>query len=494
MPLTRLDFEAHRGEWHLCIYTLSREIKLSMELLIKHESAPTAFVTNLAKALKKHVEDRGGMLNAIVEATLPEPFRRSVRRASRDPKILLVATQQDLESGWFRANVGIGSSEPIIAFFGDVDSGIVAAFGGLNFSSEADSSRHAFRALCQYLDGDKREELPIEPPLDMLKSNTYQGEPNPSDSTSNALYEEVFDSLEANPTLLLLAQSGRGERAFVENLHTRARSYYGADQVLNITPPSSLSLTLDEVFADLGRACGFQGIERQPDWEQALKDKIQSDGKVFLLIGRFEHASEDSRQALGKSLRKLSEELPWGNLHIVVSGGVGLAELKYIVADHSFLDHANSMLYPDLSVADLTECAHRDLQAHLDKAGAQALLARYGGHPGLLRQALGVLRRLETQNETDQLVEIARTETKYRWFDPYFLPFRRKPEHTKRVCAYLRQPESLGRFSYWPDDEVLHKLFWGNLIRKDGDQFQWRSPTIIAAGLEILGCNGSDPS
>lgn len=467
-----------------------------MTLLIKHESAPAAFVANLEKALKLYAEHLNHKLTIVVEATLPDTFKRILDRANPDTKILLVATQKDLESGWFRENVGLGD-EPLIAFFGRVDPAIVDVFGGLNFSADADSSRRAFKTLCQRLalvDEDAQGSSKTQAPPPDLDPENYEVEPTPSDNTTDTFYKEIFEQLEINPTLLLLAQSGRGERAFVENLHEHARKHYSREQALSIMPPGSLTLTLDDLFIELGQACNFEGVKKQLDWEKALKRKVESDGKLFLLISRFEHASEQSRRALGKALRGLSEELPWGSLHIVVSGGVGLAELKYIVADHSFLDNANSMMYPDLSVEDLTQWANRDLQAALPTDDVHALLQRYGGHPGLLRQALGVLKRLGIRDENDPLADIRESETQQGWLAPYFLPFRRKSEHTQRVCEYLRQPESLGRFSYWPDDEVLHKLFWGNLIRKDGDQFQWRSPTIIAAGLEILGCNGSDPS
>lgn len=467
-----------------------------MTLLIKHESAPAAFVANLEKALKLYAEHLNHNLKIVVEATLPDAFKRILDRASRDTKILLVATQKDLESGWFRENVGLGN-EPLIAFFGRVDPAIVDVFGGLNFSSDADSSRRAFKTLCQrlYLVGEDAQELakPSVSPTN-LDPEIYEAEPTPSANTTNTFYKEVFEQLDVNSTLLLLAQSGRGERAFVENLHDRARKHYGGEQALSIMPPGSLSLSLEDLFTELGRSCGFEGVHTQLDWEHALKNKIESNGKVFLLISRFEHASEQSRWALGKALRGLSEELPSGNLHIVVSGGVGLAELKYIVAQHSFLNNANSLMYPDLSAEDLVQWASRDLQAALPTSSAQALLQRYGSHPGLLRQALGVLKRLGVRDESDLLADIREGEAQHRWFDPYFLPFRRKPEHTKRVCSYLRQPGSLGRFTYWPNDDVVHKLFWGNLIRRNGDQFQWRSPTIIAAGLEILGCNDSDPT
>lgn len=465
-----------------------------MELLIKHESAPAAFVANLEKALKLYAESQGYKLTPIVEATLPDTFKRILERASQDAKILLIATQKDLESGWFRENVGLGA-ELIIAFFGRMDPAIIDAFGGLNFSADPDTSRHAFKTLCHELElGDTGLQSHTPPPPESLAPGFYEPETDPSADAASSFYQEIFDRLNVNPTLLLLAQSGRGERAFAETLHERAREHYGRNQALSMMPPSSLTSTLEDLFIELGRACGFEGIERQLDWESRLKAKIESDGRVFLSISRFEHASEQSRRALGKALRGLSEELPWGSLHIVVSGGVGLAELKYIVAEHSFLDHADSMMYPDLSAEDLIQWTSRDLQAALPTSSAEALLHHYGGHPGLLRQALGVLKRLGIRGENDDLLaDINEAEAQHRWFDPYFLPFRRKPEYTRRVCQLLRQPDSLGRFSYWPDDEVLHKLFWGNLIRRDGDEFQWRSPTIISAGLEILGCNTSDP-
>ena len=454
-------------------------------LLIRHEGAPSSFVANLAKALGLDAKKRGVVLEVAIEATIPGGLRGFL---DQEVLTLLVVAEKDLESGWFRENYEMGSTTTRVAFFGSVDRGIVEAYGGLCFSKERGSSLRALSGLSHQIHGSEPPEAAQSTEGERLRPEDYEVDPDPSQATEDSFYQQVFRQLDTTPTLILLAQAGRGERAFVEQFQTRAITHYGEENVLDLRLPSSLDLTPLEMFVELGRACGFGRIERQLDWEIALKERLE-ENRVLLLISRFEHATRENQRALGKVIRGLSEETRQSALNTVVSGGEGLAELKYIVADHSFLDNAGSLPYPDLSVSDLVEWAQRDAgQVALTEEDAGKLIERYGGHPGLLRQALGVLRRLADRDPETRFAAIREEESAYRWFAPYFLPFRKDAETKKRVCDFLRHPEKLGRFSLWHDDPVIHRLFWGNLLRQEETLFEWRSPVVVEAGLEILGC------
>lgn len=460
-----------------------------MILLIKHSSAPTNFVLNLEKALKSAFEECGHQLTTLVESALPDAVNVFKSFANEKAEVLIVATEADTETGWFRDHVGVGRRKKgtVVTFFGEVDPGILNAFGGINFAPRREDSRHAFVSLCAHFG----VEVPNERGTDKLEADFYNREILPPIGIrSSTFHEDLFRQLQTTATVILLAQAGRGEKPFVQQIMNRATVHYGESCVLHVTPPSSLDVTSGELFKDLGEKCGFKGVERQYDWERALKSKVAEKGPLFLLLSRFEHASSESQASIAKVLRGVSDELDWAGLHIVVCGSKRLVEQKFVVGAHSFLNHAYPMLYPDLEVDDLVEWVEREVpESILPYEDAAYLLERYGGHPGLLKYALGILRQVRPGDD-DNPMEAVRIQESLDWFVQYFLPYARDEQDRKSVCGYLKDPEALGRFGFWHQDEIVRRLFWDNLLTKDEeDKLRWRSEAIIDAGLEILNCD-----
>jgi hypothetical protein len=239
-----------------------------------------------------------------------------------------------------------------------------------------------------------------------------------------------------------------------------------------------------DLFTYLGKECGFEGVVKQFHWERALRKKVTDNGTVLLLVSGFEHASRSSQQTTSILLRGLSEEFDWGKIHILVSGGMNLTAHRFAALEHSLMDNADLMLFPDLEVGELIEWA-TCYPLVLTKDDARELFERYGGHSGLLKQALEFLHSVGSSDQGARMEAIRQEKLKNHWIDQYFFPFLKD---AREICEYLSDPDKLGRFSLWPN-KVVHRLFWGNLLTKDKEKFRWRSEAIVNAGLKILGCD-----
>lgn len=466
---------------------------MGLRVLIRHEGAPLEFIARLRNTLEVAAQALERRINVVTESTLPRPVGDFKSFAGDTFATLLVAATEDIDSGWLSTqNLTLKASQrsAITVFLGEADADIQTAFGAICFGQSTDHNRSALGALTDALGLQGLPDGWAEEQLASLASERYLvTDPPDSEISEPVFYDKLFTRLNTNPAQILLTQDGRGERNFVRQIREQATRRYSPRRVLAIKPPSSLDVTLAEYFAILGEECGFEGVERQFDWERCLKDRIEQEGLVFLLISRFEHGNEDCQKALAKVLRGVSEEVDRGQFLVVVSGGVDLAKQKYVDDEHSFLNHADASLYPDLTARDLIHWVRTEyFSPPLSEATAEALIQRYGAHPGLLRQALGVLRRLETSSTGSTLDAIRREERRDRWFEPHFVPFRRTVDEARQVCRLLTEPRSLGQFSLWPGDLTVHRLFWKNLITSVEGRFCWRSDKFRRAGVEILGC------
>ena len=47
---------------------------------------------------------------------------------------------------------------------------------------------------------------------------------------------------------------------------------------------------------------------------------------------------------------------------------------------------------------------------------------------------------------------------------------------------------TLGKYEPWPTDELLRRLYWNNLITRQGQDFVWRCDFIREIGRDLLGC------
>ncbi len=55
------------------------------------------------------------------------------------------------------------------------------------------------------------------------------------------------------------------------------------------------------------------------------------------------------------------------------------------------------------------------------------------------------------------------------------------------MCGLLKK-DVLGRYDAWPQNELLRRLYWQNLIVPREGWFVWRCDFVRDTGLELLGC------
>ena len=55
------------------------------------------------------------------------------------------------------------------------------------------------------------------------------------------------------------------------------------------------------------------------------------------------------------------------------------------------------------------------------------------------------------------------------------------------LCTLLVQT-TLGSFAIWPDNELLRRLYWANLITRQDQHFVWHCEFIRQTGREVLEC------
>lgn len=300
-------------------------------------------------------------------------------------------------------------------------------------------------------------------------------------------YDELFDRLEQNRTLLLLAQEGRGAGDILREIGQQATARYPGADVLSVHSPSTPGATVDQYFWFLARECAFEDVVGPFAWEMAFRDRVKSRGFTIFLLSGFDKVSKECQESLAKILRGFGEALG-GDLWVLASGGENLARQKYVTAEHSFLNHADAMFVPDLEPRDLvTWMARTSRDSVLDEKVANEVIKRYGAHPRLSGKALGILRGSGVLADPQGAVSLlSKRESEEGWFEALFLPL--EPDRAK-ICSWLKDESKLGRFSNWPANKILRRLFWRNLLCKGGEEFRWRSETIRQAGLEILGCS-----
>ena len=147
----------------------------------------------------------------------------------------------------------------------------------------------------------------------------------------------------------------------------------------------------------------------------------------------------------------------------------------------SFLNIAEEFTIPKLSYHDL-RVIFKQLypKLNLQPEQLQELIAFTGCQPRLLHYCL------------QQGVDSAET-AKQKLLDStipsqLFTRFRDEDEqNTLRLCDYLKKP-ILGQYETWPYDELLRRLYWNNLITRQGQNFVWRCDFIRETGRDLLGC------
>lgn len=317
-----------------------------------------------------------------------------------------------------------------------------------------------------------------------------QGEPA-TGSPFAAFIEQMFEQfgrLTPYPICMLLSQAHWGQPPFRLELLARAKALYGERAVLHIQPPYSVSTASSDYFAAIGRQCGFDGVTCDYEFEAALERRLLAGERLFCLVSRFEQGTAELRETLAGILRSLSE-MHSGNLHLLLCGGEGLADLKYRSGDLSLLNIAHVSHWPELGLADLASLAARRWP---ERAFAQPMLKHLldscGGHPALAEEGLQWLVEYPAVDEASRQALYTHLCSSARLWQA-FQPLVQEPAARERLAQRLAAGE-LGRARPYLADSELRRLFWNNLIAVRGQgenaRLHWRCEVVRQAGLQVL--------
>lgn len=292
----------------------------------------------------------------------------------------------------------------------------------------------------------------------------------------HGLVEEVFDSLSANPIVLLLYQDCHEPEPVITALRHRAAE---SRRFLHLRlPPGQISRAA--LFMDLNRQAKFE--DRRSRGQLVFEEQLVA-RETFLLISDFHRAGEETRQALGSTLRAMTE-ISRHNLWAVLVGGEHLAELKYEHGQDSVLSSAaDEIEWPELKVADVARLAE-SLSVNLSVNRQEELLAATGGDARLVRE---VLRRRRRQGDLPWDELLPETLECSSVLAALWTPLRRLPAQEQERIQTALQTESPAPYRPWPADVLWRRLFWCGALKIQDRRFRWRSKAAVCAGLEILG-------
>jgi hypothetical protein len=303
-------------------------------------------------------------------------------------------------------------------------------------------------------------------------------------SAAPASVQRVFDRLHAlrpYPILMLLCPAHLGQPPLRTEILAEAQRRFGAEQVLHLQPPYSLSADAAAYFSAVAAQCGMAGVDSDFAFESALAERLRGSRPLFCLVSRFEQGDPTQRESLAGILRSLSE-MHSGRLYLLICGGAALADLKYRSGDLSLLNIALAERWPETTLPDLLP---RAAALGLDAAAAQRALEASGGHPLLIDEALALLAARPGRDPAELPLELGRHAPLLQSFQPLLVD-----AAMRDALAAALPRDRLAAARPWIADPLLRALYWANLIverGEDGDRwYGWRCEAIRRAGAELM--------
>ncbi len=301
-----------------------------------------------------------------------------------------------------------------------------------------------------------------------------------------AWVDQVFEALYSRRAEVMPAPQDRLDGQQTALIRERAEAEFGADRFLHAGPPTGRGRRLtkaqrQEYFQILGQQCGFQErITSGRDFAEALASRLEQ-GRLLLLISRFDHGHPDARVELGTSMRHLLESQ--NRLHLLLTGGEDLADLYFVTAEHSLLDHAEYLPCPEMTRDDVRAMVRQTrADLSLSESALDAICAASGGLPRLVERCSRFLNgggfdRAAAEDDIARLPEIWKK----------IVPLAQE-EDTRKRLAELLQTDDVGPSQTYLTDVLLRRLYWSGLLRPNADQRRllWRCPGIRDAVRAIL--------
>jgi len=401
---------------------------------------------------------------------------------------LLLATPEAAESGWvqeeyeYMLNLSKNQQDffwiPLV--LGDFpDFPFLSNIHAIDFAdSQAETYRKAFQCLLCAI---KQKPPGATPYFDgsLQIPEPQQSSKRPLVAQEQRFIDTIFNYLDASMPVMLLAQMDSNTQHYAHAIKQSAQQRYGANNVLHIFPPASSRANSAACFGRMAKQCGFdEHIAESWEWADALRDKLTQGQQTLLLITGFDNGPDNARAELAGELRGLLEEHPF-ELKLVLIGGNRLAEMKYKDGKMSLLNTLTETRLPEVGVQDMREIyLQRYPQLQIDDDELHTMLDFTGRHPRLLEACLQA--KQSQQNDWQTKLKNGHLPSQL------FTRFRGDADHIP-LCNLLNK-QQLGRYDVWPQDNLLRRLYWANLISHCNGQFVWRGEFIRETGKEMLAC------
>ncbi len=294
--------------------------------------------------------------------------------------------------------------------------------------------------------------------------------------------DDLFDKFLLYGVILLFAQEGREHPGVHIRFMSRARDLFGPDNVLRVTPPHAPDLEPARYFSMLGEQCDAQrDITSDMAFESAIGDRIRKEGRLFLLVSRFERGNESCGKKLAASLRSLSEQ-HGRKLTILICGGGTMADMYFCGGPFSLLNNAEVMNWPEIGVEDVLLLPPG---ARMRRDVAEEILDISGGHPRLIMESLKFFRPGQPF-DANACFE-ALTIHPFLW--RFFIHCRENsPGVDCRRLNEMLASEEVGPHEPYINNNLIRRLYWKNLLKRspDGSRLIWRCRAIREAGKRVL--------
>ena len=418
-------------------------------------------------------------------------FTRKIYNALENSKYaLLIATPEATESGWVQEEYeymfnrakqdnGFRWIPVVLGEFPDFPflSNVLA----VNFK---DSSTNQYRiAFQKLLNGLNKEPSGASPyfadKLELPETEMAQTA-NTGGAHKLAFINEVWSRLDASIPLMVLAQADTNTQHYIHALKQSLADGYPRATFLHLFPPASTHADRAAYFGRLAKQCDLDlSITESWQWADALRERLDKDQEIVLLITGFENGTEGARGELAGELRGLLSSHPH-SLKLIVMGSEQLAAAKYSLGEHSFFNDLDEMRLPDVSLQDLRDIyLNRYRNLKIDEETLLELLAFTGKHPRLLESSLQCLKRGDRNWQTS----IKNSPIGSQLFNKF------QNETDMQRLQKLLGNTNLGRYDAWPQDNLIRKLYWQNLLTEDNGLLVWRCQFIFETGRSFFSKN-----
>lgn len=443
------------------------------------------------EALAKNLQAQGYTIFIDVwELTAGDHFTRKIFRAlQKSSYALLIATPEAAESGWVQEEYEFMFNHAkqqadfhwipvVLGEFPDFP-----FLENIQMVDFEDSSPEKYRVAFQKLLCGLKKQPPGSSPYfsgelilpSVVGANEYQA----LDHTQDNFIKDVWDRLDASVPLMILAQADTNTQHYIQELKQSLKQGYPNATLLHLFPPASIRADSAAYFGRLAKQCGLNETVRESwEWADAIREKLEEGQELVLLITGFENGAEDTRGELAGELRGLLISHPY-TLKLIVMGSEQLAAAKYQLDKLSFFNDLDEIRLSDVSLQDLRNVYLRRYPSlSSSDETLRAILVYTGKHPRLLENILLSMKRgnHDWRSSLENSMVLSQLLIKFR------------NDSDKLLLCDLLQKKTLGRYDAWPQDSLVRKLYWQNLITNCDGQFVWRCTLIREAAQGLLKC------